>query len=48
MSDEKRSATGLTSREAKEFHKYFMQGTLGFLALTIVAHILIWMWRPWF
>ena len=48
MSDEKRSASGLTSREAKEFHKFFMQGTLGFIALTLVAHILIWMCRPWF
>ncbi len=48
MSDGKGSLTGLTSREAKEFHKYFMQGTLGFVAVTLVAHILIWMWRPWF
>ncbi|MEM1175463.1 MAG: light-harvesting antenna LH1, beta subunit [Pseudomonadota bacterium] len=48
MSDNNGSASGLTSREAKEFHKYFMQGTLGFVAVTIVAHILIWAWRPWF
>ena len=47
MSDEK-SASGLSSREAKEFHKYMMQGTLGFVAVTIVAHFLIWAWRPWF
>ncbi len=48
MSDEGRSATGLTPAEAKEFHSYYMMGTYAFTALTIVAHILIWMWRPWF
>ncbi|MCE2934112.1 MAG: light-harvesting protein [Hyphomicrobiales bacterium] len=25
-----------------------MQGTLGFAAVSLIAHILIWMWRPWF
>lgn len=48
MSDENRSASGLTSREAKEFHKYFMLGFLVFTAIAIVAHFLVWQWRPWF
>lgn len=42
------SLSGLTEHEAQEFHRYFMQGFLGFVALTIVAHVLVWMWRPWF
>ena len=48
MSDDDKWPSGLTPKEAKEFHRYYMMGTLGFLGVTIVAHILIWMWRPWF
>jgi light-harvesting complex 1 beta chain len=40
--------SGLTSNEAKEFHSAYMQGTLGFGAVVVVAHILVWMWQPWF
>ena len=42
------SLSGLTEPEAQEFHKYFLQGFLYFLGLTLIAHILIWIWRPWF
>lgn len=48
MSDEKRFATGLTSREAKQFHKYFMLGFIVFTVIAIIAHFLVWQWRPWF
>lgn len=48
MSENSGSMSGLTPQEAKEFHRYYMMGTYAFLALTIVAHILIWTWRPWF
>ncbi|MFN7320392.1 MAG: light-harvesting antenna LH1, beta subunit [Rhabdaerophilum sp.] len=48
MADKGGSLTGLTENEAKEFHGFFMQGTLGFAAVSLIAHILIWMWRPWF
>ena len=47
-SPDRDTLSGLTAEEAQEFHKYFMQGFLGFVALTVVAHILIWLWRPWF
>lgn len=47
MSEEKRSFSGLTSREAKEFHKYFMLGFIVFTVIAIVAHFLVWQWRPW-
>jgi light-harvesting complex 1 beta chain len=39
--------SGLTDQEAKEFHGIFMQGFTIFTAIAIVAHILVWMWRPW-
>ena len=48
MSEESRSSTGLTAREAKEFHKYFMLGFIVFTAIAVVAHFLVWQWRPWF
>jgi light-harvesting complex 1 beta chain len=48
MSDQGGSSSGLTSNEAKEFHSAYMQGFLGFAAIAVVAHILVWMWRPWF
>ena len=40
--------TGLSPGEAKEFHRIFMTGFLGFTVIAIVAHILVWLWRPWF
>jgi light-harvesting complex 1 beta chain len=45
---DRQSLTGLTEGEAQEFHKFMMQGPLGFGAASLFAHILIWMWRPWF
>ncbi|MDJ0655825.1 MAG: light-harvesting antenna LH1, beta subunit [Xanthomonadales bacterium] len=42
------SLTGLTEDEAKEFHAGFMQSTIIFVVVTVVAHILVWFWRPWF
>jgi light-harvesting complex 1 beta chain len=42
------SNSGLTEAEAREFHGYYMTGLIGFTAIAVVAHILVWMWRPWF
>jgi light-harvesting complex 1 beta chain len=39
--------TYLTPEEAKEFHKLFMTSFLGFTAVAVVAHALVWAWRPW-
>jgi light-harvesting complex 1 beta chain len=48
MIDEKRgSLSGLTENEAKEFHKIFVTSFIIFTAIAIVAHILVWQWRPW-
>ncbi|MDJ0683240.1 MAG: light-harvesting antenna LH1, beta subunit [Alphaproteobacteria bacterium] len=42
------SMSGLTPNEAEEFHKYYMQGFMLFTAVAVVAHLLVWIWRPWF
>ena len=41
------SLSGLTENEAKEFHSIFVISFLGFTAIAVVAHILVWNWRPW-
>ena len=45
---ERDSLSGLTEAEAKEFHRIFMGSFLLFTIVAIVAHVLVWMWRPWF
>ena len=47
MVERKGSISGLTDDEAQEFHKYWVQGFIGFTAIAVVAHILVWAWRPW-
>jgi light-harvesting complex 1 beta chain len=42
------SLNGLTQAEAKEFHNAFMGSTILYILVAIGAHILVWMWRPWF
>ncbi len=42
------TTSGLTEAEAKEFHGLFVTGFVGFTAVAVVAHILVWSWRPWF
>jgi light-harvesting complex 1 beta chain len=41
------SLSGLTELEAKEFHKIFLMSFVGFTIIAIIAHILVWSWRPW-
>jgi light-harvesting complex 1 beta chain len=47
MANEKSVYTGLTENEAKEFHSIFVTSFVIFTIVAIVAHILVWMWRPW-
>lgn len=42
------SLTGLTPEAAKEFHRIFMVSFILFTLVAIVAHFLVWSWRPWF
>lgn len=37
----------LTPEEAKEFHKIFVSSFIIFTIIAIIAHVLVWMWRPW-
>lgn len=41
------SISGLTDEEAQEFHRIFMASFIAFTVIAIVAHILVWQWRPW-
>ncbi len=42
------SLSGLTANEAKEFHGLFVTSFIIFTVIAIVAHFLVWQWRPWF
>jgi light-harvesting complex 1 beta chain len=37
----------VSDAEAKEFHNGFMMGFFIWLAVAVVAHYLVWLWRPW-
>ncbi|MEX6504845.1 light-harvesting antenna LH1, beta subunit [Jiella sp. M17.18] len=39
--------SGLTEREAQEFNSLFFLSFAVFVGIAIVAHILVWLWRPW-
>ena len=41
------STSGMTDAEAREFHSIFVTSFLVFTVIAIVAHILVWLWRPW-
>lgn len=41
------SSSGLTEAEAKEFQSIFVISFIFFTGIAIVAHILVWNWRPW-
>ena len=41
------SLTGLSEAEAKEFHRIFLGSFIGFTVIAIIAHVLVWNWRPW-
>jgi light-harvesting complex 1 beta chain len=41
------SLSGLTEAEAKEFHRIFLGSFILFTVIAIVAHVLVWNWRPW-
>ena len=39
--------SGMTEREAQEFNGLFVTSFAVFTGIAVVAHILVWMWRPW-
>lgn len=48
MAEERQgSLSGLTENEAKEFHGIFMTSFIAFTVIAVIAHVLVWQWRPW-
>ncbi len=47
MADERKGLSGLTEHEAQEFHKIFVTSFIIFTVIAIIAHVLVWQWRPW-
>jgi len=50
MSDLERrtgSISGLSEAEAREFHSIFLVSFIVFVVVAIIAHVLVWQWRPW-
>jgi light-harvesting complex 1 beta chain len=45
--DRSGSLSGLTETEAKEFHGIFVTSFVIFTIIAIIAHVLVWNWRPW-
>lgn len=41
------SLSGLTDSEAREFHGIFVTSFIIFTVIAIIAHFLVWQWRPW-
>lgn len=46
-SNDERPNNYLSADEAKEFHKLFMTSFIIFTIVAIIAHFLVWQWRPW-
>jgi light-harvesting complex 1 beta chain len=42
------SFTGLTDQQAQELHSVYMQGLVLFSIIAAVAHLAVFIWRPWF
>ncbi len=45
--DRSGSLSGLTESEAREFHGIFITSFIIFTVIAIIAHFLVWNWRPW-
>ena len=46
-SQESGSLSGLSAEEAQEFHRIFVKSAVAFTGWAFVAHVLVWIWRPW-
>ncbi len=44
---ENQSLSGLTEAQAQEFHGLFMSAMAAFVIAVVVAHVLVWAYRPW-
>lgn len=39
--------SGLSESEAQAFGAVFFRAFLGFVVIALIAHFLVWQWRPW-
>lgn len=42
------SFTGLTDDQAQELHSVYMSGLYLFTLIAVIAHLAVFIWRPWF
>jgi light-harvesting complex 1 beta chain len=42
------SFTGLTDEQAQELHSVYVSGLYLFTLVAVVAHLAVFIWRPWF
>ena len=47
IDSERSTLSGLTESEAQEFHSLFIKSFIAFTVIAIIAHVLVWSWRPW-
>jgi light-harvesting complex 1 beta chain len=45
--NDKGTMSGLSIQEAREVHGGVMQMTFVYIAIALVAHFLMWVWKPW-
>jgi light-harvesting complex 1 beta chain len=48
MAEQEVSFTGLTDEQAQELHEVYLKGFYLFAGVALVAHLLTFVWRPWF
>lgn len=47
MASEHGSPSGLTHEEAREIHRYFVKSAILMSLFPFLAHISLWLYRPW-
>lgn len=40
-------SSGLSEEEARGFNSVFFASFVGFTLIAVIAHFLVWQWRPW-
>ena len=47
MASDKTSVSGLSAEEAQEFHRIFVKSAIAMSLLPFLAHISMWIYKPW-